>query len=210
MTNMTACRRCVGRCRAAHRAVVGRQASVRRRQRFATADGRARFVRRRIGRRPRGRGSMAAHSQYGTRARPVAHHDADRRLPRLMAHQREPVLDIHPADAARLGLVEGDLARVESPHGASMLPIRLSGDQRRGEVFASMHWTDQFTSAGPIGRRRRRDGSDLRSARTEGDAGASHSGHGAMVRAPAARIRQVPQGLITGRGCRSSADTPSR
>ena len=31
-----------------------------------------------------------------------------------------------------------------------MLPVRLSSDQRRGEVFASFHWTDQFSSAGPI------------------------------------------------------------
>jgi assimilatory nitrate reductase catalytic subunit len=72
------------------------------------------------------------------------------RLPRLMAHQREPMLDIHPADAARLGLIDGGLARVESPHGATVLPVRLSNDQRKGEVFASFHWTDRFTSAGPI------------------------------------------------------------
>jgi assimilatory nitrate reductase catalytic subunit len=72
------------------------------------------------------------------------------RLPRLMAHQREPALDTHPADAARLHLVDGGLARVESPHGATVLPVRLSNDQRKGEVFASFHWTDRFTSAGPI------------------------------------------------------------
>ena len=74
------------------------------------------------------------------------------RLPRLMAHQREPLLDIHPADAARLRLVDGGVARLESRHGATVLPVRLSDEQRRGEVFAPMHWTDRFTSAGPIGR----------------------------------------------------------
>jgi assimilatory nitrate reductase catalytic subunit len=73
-------------------------------------------------------------------------------VPRLMAHQREPLLDVHPQDAARFGLVEGNLVRVESPHGASVLPIRLSSEQRRGEVFAPMHWTDAFSSAGPIDR----------------------------------------------------------
>jgi assimilatory nitrate reductase catalytic subunit len=72
------------------------------------------------------------------------------RLPRLMAHQREPMLDVHPADAARLRLVDGGLARVESTHGATVLPVRFSNDQRQGEVFASFHWTDRFTSAGPI------------------------------------------------------------
>ena len=74
------------------------------------------------------------------------------RLERLMAHQREPLLDVHPDDAARLGLVEGGLARVESAHGETVLPVRLSAAQRRGEVFAAMHWTDAFSSAGPIGR----------------------------------------------------------
>ena len=73
------------------------------------------------------------------------------RLPRLMAHQGEPVLDIHPADAGRLRLGDGGLARIESPHGASTMPVRLSADLRQGEIFAPMHWTDQFTSAGPIG-----------------------------------------------------------
>lgn len=74
------------------------------------------------------------------------------RLPRLMAHQRGPLLDIHPEDAPRLGLVDGGFARVKSPHGETVLPVRLSPEQRRGEVFAPMHWTDAFTSAGPIGR----------------------------------------------------------
>jgi assimilatory nitrate reductase catalytic subunit len=72
------------------------------------------------------------------------------RLPRLMAHQREPVIEVHPADAARLHLVDGALARLESPHGATVLPARLSSGQRRGEVFAAFHWTDQFSSAGSI------------------------------------------------------------
>jgi assimilatory nitrate reductase catalytic subunit len=74
------------------------------------------------------------------------------RLARLMAHRPEPLLDVHPDDAARLGLVEGGLASVESRHAATVLPTRLSADQRPGEVFAPMHWTDQFTSAGPIDR----------------------------------------------------------
>jgi assimilatory nitrate reductase catalytic subunit len=72
------------------------------------------------------------------------------RVLRLMAHQREPALDIHPADAARNGLDDGDLAQIESTHGATVLPVRLSRDVREGELFAAMHWTDQFTSAGPI------------------------------------------------------------
>jgi assimilatory nitrate reductase catalytic subunit len=74
------------------------------------------------------------------------------RVPRLMTHRSEPLLDVHPADAERLGLTAGDLARVESRHGATVLPVRLTTEQRPGEVFAPMHWTDGFTSAGPVDR----------------------------------------------------------
>ncbi len=72
------------------------------------------------------------------------------RVPRLMAHQSEPVLDVHPADAERLHLDNGGLARIESAHGAATVPIRFSDELRSGEIFAPMHWTDRFTSAGPI------------------------------------------------------------
>ncbi|MBI3517525.1 MAG: molybdopterin-dependent oxidoreductase [Proteobacteria bacterium] len=74
------------------------------------------------------------------------------RVARLLAHRREPLLEVHPADAARHCLVDGGLARVASRHGATVMPVCLSPEQRPGEVFAPMHWTDRFTSAGPIDR----------------------------------------------------------
>jgi assimilatory nitrate reductase catalytic subunit len=74
------------------------------------------------------------------------------RVPRLMTHRAEPLLDMHPADASRLGLAEGDLLEIASLHGAAVLPVRLSDEQRPGEVFAPMHWTDGFSSTGPIDR----------------------------------------------------------
>ncbi|MGO8920210.1 MAG: molybdopterin-dependent oxidoreductase [Stellaceae bacterium] len=74
------------------------------------------------------------------------------RVPRLMLHASAPLLEMHPEDAQRLGLAEGDLARLESRHGAAVLGVRLAREQRQGELFASVHWTDRFSSAGPIGR----------------------------------------------------------
>jgi assimilatory nitrate reductase catalytic subunit len=74
------------------------------------------------------------------------------RVQRLMLHEGEPLLQLHPEDAARLGLAEGDLARLESRHGATVLGVRLAREQRVSEVFAPMHWTDRFSSTGPIGR----------------------------------------------------------
>jgi assimilatory nitrate reductase catalytic subunit len=74
------------------------------------------------------------------------------RVPRLMAHADAPVLAVHPRDAERLGLAEGGLAKVESPYGETVLPVQFTTDQRRGEIFAPMHWTDRFSSVGPIDR----------------------------------------------------------
>ena len=72
------------------------------------------------------------------------------RVARLMTHRTEPLLDIHPADA--LGLGDGDLTRVESRHGATVMRARHSTEPRRGEVFAPMHWSDKFASCGPVDR----------------------------------------------------------
>jgi assimilatory nitrate reductase catalytic subunit len=71
---------------------------------------------------------------------------------RLMTHQDEPFLDIHPDDAGKVGVEDGGLVRIETAHGNATLRARLSASQRRGEVFAPMHWTDQFSAAGPINR----------------------------------------------------------
>ena len=73
-------------------------------------------------------------------------------VPRLMTHQREPLLDMHPADAARLGLASGGLAEIATRYGRTVMPVRLTAAQRVGEVFAPMHWSDAYSSSGPAGR----------------------------------------------------------
>ena len=73
-------------------------------------------------------------------------------VPRLMTHQREPLLDMHPADAERLSLSAAGLAEVETRYGRAVMPVRLTHAQRVGEVFAPMHWTDAYSSTGPVGR----------------------------------------------------------
>jgi len=120
---------------------------------FATADGRARFVPTPY-RPPASATDRVWPLLLNTGRVRDQWHTMTRtgRVPRLMTHQGEPLLDMHPEDAARLGLADGGLARIESRHGASLLPVRLSVGQRRGEVFAAMHWTDEFSSAGPVDR----------------------------------------------------------
>lgn len=69
---------------------------------------------------------------------------------RLSAHIAEPFLEVHPADAARLGLEAAGLARISSQQGESVLRVQVTDRVREGEVFAPMHWTARFTSAGRI------------------------------------------------------------
>ncbi|WP_299969100.1 nitrate reductase [uncultured Roseobacter sp.] len=63
--------------------------------------------------------------------------------PRLSAHLAEPFVDIHPADAAELGVRPPDLVRLRSPHGTAILRARLTEAQGRGALFAPMHWTGE-------------------------------------------------------------------
>lgn len=68
--------------------------------------------------------------------------------PTLSQHLREPLLEIHPADAEDRGLSDGALARVETANGASVYRVRLSQAQRRGEICVPMHWTDVMAGEG--------------------------------------------------------------
>ncbi|HEY8288798.1 MAG TPA: molybdopterin-dependent oxidoreductase [Acetobacteraceae bacterium] len=72
-------------------------------------------------------------------------------VPALMSHTSAPTLAIHPADAASAGLSDGALVRVATDHGDILLRTELRHTQRRGEIFAPMHWTEQFASAGAVG-----------------------------------------------------------
>jgi assimilatory nitrate reductase catalytic subunit len=72
--------------------------------------------------------------------------------PRLSAHIQEPFVLVHPKDAGENGLKEGDLARVVSRHGEEIFKVIFSEGQRRGEVFCPIHWNQQFSSAGRVGR----------------------------------------------------------
>jgi len=72
--------------------------------------------------------------------------------PRLARHLPEPLLSIHPADAAELGLTDGDWTRVMSQRGEAALPVTLDPGQRKGEIFAPIHWNDRFASQAVVGK----------------------------------------------------------
>jgi assimilatory nitrate reductase catalytic subunit len=62
----------------------------------------------------------------------------------LCRHAPEPFVEVHPADAGPLGVIDGALARVRTPHGEAVAIARLTERQRRGSLFMPMHWTDAF------------------------------------------------------------------
>ncbi len=71
--------------------------------------------------------------------------------PRLGAHLPEPFVEIHPGDAAELGLNNGDFARLHSAHGECVLKVRISDGQQRGSLFAPIHWSRTTSSSSHVG-----------------------------------------------------------
>jgi len=65
---------------------------------------------------------------------------------RLTAHIGEPFVEVHPDDASALGLEAAALAEVDSARGSAVLRVVVTARQRRGSLFAPMHWTDQYAS----------------------------------------------------------------
>ncbi len=63
-----------------------------------------------------------------------------RRSPGLLAKVPEPFLQIHPDAADRLGLEDGQKARVISRRGEIELTVKRSGDIRPDTVFVPFHW----------------------------------------------------------------------
>lgn len=87
----------------------------------------------------------------------------------LQQHISEPLVHIHPSDARLLKVSEGEIVKLTAKHKATsdlilekatdesqqeycLLKIRLDTNQRRGELFAPMHWNQQFASRASINR----------------------------------------------------------
>jgi formate dehydrogenase major subunit len=57
--------------------------------------------------------------------------------------RRGESIDLHPADAARLGVAEGEPVRVVSRRGAVEAPVRLDPGLRPGLAFMTLHFPDE-------------------------------------------------------------------
>ena len=71
--------------------------------------------------------------------------------PRLSTHIAEPFVEIHPDDAARLGLEQGTLARVSTVHGSASLRVLINRGQQPGTLFVPIHWSGENTSHARVG-----------------------------------------------------------
>ena len=69
---------------------------------------------------------------------------------RLGAHLPEPFVEVHPTDAKAMELVDGGFASVATRWGACVLKVVVSDGQRRGSLFAPIHWSDATASAARI------------------------------------------------------------
>ena len=73
------------------------------------------------------------------------------RSPRLAGHLPEPFVEIHPQDAMKWGVRDGELARVSSRWGACVVRVQATANQRRGAVFIPIHWNDATASDARVG-----------------------------------------------------------
>ncbi len=120
--------------------------------RFATASGRAHF----------GVAAPEGPAEPTHAARPFAlisgrvrahWHTMTRteRVPALAEAEPEPFVEIHPDDAARLGIDHGELARIETERGAMIARARVSAKTRVGSLFVPIHWRDAVAPRGRAG-----------------------------------------------------------
>ncbi|MEH2610324.1 nitrate reductase [Bradyrhizobium sp. AZCC 1693] len=71
--------------------------------------------------------------------------------PRLGQHLPEPFVEVHPDDAARHGLADGDFARVTTDYGQCTLRVVVSERQQRGMLFAPIHWSEANATGARVG-----------------------------------------------------------
>ncbi|MFE7836555.1 molybdopterin oxidoreductase family protein [Streptomyces sp. NPDC057474] len=109
--------------------------------RFATEDGRARFVP--VSHRAAAEEPDAEYPVLLTTGRVVAQYQSGaqtRRVDELNAAAPGPFVELHPRLAERLGAAEGDPVAVVSRRGRAVAPARITTAIRPDTVFMPFHW----------------------------------------------------------------------
>ena len=113
--------------------------------RFPTVDGRARFVA--VEPAPPAEPCDADFPLTLTTGRVRDHwHTLTRTAesPPLMARTPEPILEVHPRDARRAGVGDGDFVEVVSRRGKAVAQTRVTETIREGTCFLPFHWGRRF------------------------------------------------------------------
>ncbi|MGR3500626.1 MAG: molybdopterin-dependent oxidoreductase [Limimaricola soesokkakensis] len=72
------------------------------------------------------------------------------RAARLNRHMGEPFVEIHPNDAAHLGLTPAGLAELHGATGRAVLRVLVTDRVREGEVFTPIHWSGDTAPTGRV------------------------------------------------------------
>ncbi|MEV6370439.1 formate dehydrogenase subunit alpha [Micromonospora musae] len=114
---------------------------------FATPDGRAALAARPY--LPPGEQPSNSFPYILITGRRLSHYNSgsmSRRTPNQQLHPHE-ILDMHPDDAARLGLTNGDLVEVTSRRATVTYPVRLTKTVSPGQIFTTFGFPDTPTNA---------------------------------------------------------------
>ncbi|MEU7277364.1 molybdopterin oxidoreductase family protein [Streptomyces sp. NPDC045431] len=113
-------------------------------ERFATPDGRARFVP--VTHRPAGEETDDEYPVVLTTGRVVSQYQSGaqtRRVAELNAAAPGPFVELHPRLAERLGVAEGEPVAVVSRRGRAVAPARITTGIRPDTVFMPFHWAGE-------------------------------------------------------------------
>ncbi|MDO6589273.1 nitrate reductase [Loktanella sp. D2R18] len=69
---------------------------------------------------------------------------------RLGAHLAEPYVEIHPSDAADMGVDTAELINIYGPKGKGTFRALISSNVAPGNLFAPLHWTRQQSASGVV------------------------------------------------------------
>src|SRR5258708_8690872 len=112
-------------------------------RKFSTPNGRARFHAR--PQRPPGETTDREFPVVLTTGRLYAHwHTLTRtgKSPKLVRREPSAFVEVHPDDAAEVGLAAGRLAELSSRRGLIRLPVKINPGLSRGVVFVPFNWSD--------------------------------------------------------------------
>ncbi|MBM7439262.1 molybdopterin oxidoreductase family protein [Streptomyces sp. HB132] len=110
-------------------------------ERFATDDGRARFVP--VAHRAAAEETDAEYPVVLTTGRVVSQYQSGaqtRRVAELNAAAPGPFVELHPRLAERIGVAEGESVAVTSRRGRAVAPARITVGIRQDTVFMPFHW----------------------------------------------------------------------